>query len=379
MSSSQDLDIPNHVIIEKPLLNSIPPHLIPRLDPVFVEYYQKYSAGRLATHQVPIAEYRAHPEKYTISYGRELVPGTGVKFADLRCPVEQGEITVRVYESDSRSSTTRQGPRPVYINFHGGGWVFGGLSVDFDLCKRIVRSLDCVIFDVDYRLSPEYKYPIPVDDCIAAVHWIRNTLKETYNLDLSRVVVGGCSAGGHLCAVVAQVCRDQGIPLALQILTVPIVDLDVFSPHGSLREDQPYPSYTDLAETQPLPLERMEWFHRHFLGSPRPRHLARDWKVSPIHAPNLKGLAPALVLTAEMDVLRDQGEAYAARMREAGCEVQIIRFKGAPHTFMQLDGEFLTRLLLTLSDAETFAKAILDSGKQYNAVVLEVLKKVFKL
>ncbi|KIW84163.1 hypothetical protein Z517_03412 [Fonsecaea pedrosoi CBS 271.37] len=358
MSSSQDQDVPNHVIIEKPLVNSIPPHLTPRLDPVFVEYYQKYSAGRLATHQIPIAEYRAHPEKYTISYGRELVPGTGVRFADLKCPVEQGEITVRVYESDRRSS--QQGPRPVYINFHGGGWVFGGLSVDFDLCKRIVRDLDCVVFDVDYRLSPEYRYPVPVDDCIAAVHWIRSTQKDRYNLDLSRVAVGGCSAGGHLCAVVAQVCRDQGIPLALQILTVPIVDLDVFSPDGSLREDQPYPSYTDLAETQPLPLERMEWFHRQFLGSPRPQHLAREWKVSPIHAPNLKGLAPALVLTAEMDVLRDQGEVYAARMKEAGCEVQIIRFKGAPHTFMQLD-------------------AILDSGKQYNAVVLEVLKKAFKL
>lgn len=139
--------------------------------------------------------------------------------------------------------------------------------------------------------------------------------------------------------MVAHVCRDAGIPLALQILSVPVTDLHVFTPEGPIREDQPYPSYRELAETQPLPLERMEWFHKQFLGSPRPTHLANDWKVSPILAHNFNDLAPALILTASMDVLRDEGEAYGAKMKEAGCEVEMVRFSGAPHTFMQLDGK----------------------------------------
>ncbi|EXJ92513.1 hypothetical protein A1O3_01065 [Capronia epimyces CBS 606.96] len=346
-----------HVEIQQPLLNSIPAHLVPHFEPTYVQYYNKYSAGRLATHQVPIESYRADPLKYTIAYGRDRVPDEGVKMTDQKCPVDGGEITVRVYERDSdsdsasgRSSTPAQAPRPVYINYHGGGWVFGGLPTDFDFCKRIVRALDCVVFDVDYRLSPEYKYPIPVDDCVTALHWIRTHKKDEFNLDLNRVAVGGCSAGGHLSAVVAHICRDAGIPLALQILSVPVTDLHVFSREGSIRPDQPYPSYKDLADTQPLPLERMEYFHKAFLGSPRPEHLENDWKVSPILAPNFTGLAPALVLTAEMDVLRDEGEAYGAKMKEAGCEVDLIRFKGAPHTFMQLDGELNSSPLPSMFD-----------------------------
>ncbi|EXJ85986.1 hypothetical protein A1O1_06355 [Capronia coronata CBS 617.96] len=352
-------ETPIHVVIEKPLLNSIPAQLVPDFDPTYVEYYNKYNAGRLATHQVPIESYRADPFKYTIAYGRELVPNDGVKMTDQRCPVDGGEITVRVYEREGSSSASA--PRkPVYINYHGGGWVFGGLPTDHDFCKRIVRALDCVVFDVDYRLAPEYKYPIPVEDCVAAFHWIRDQKVDEFNLDLSRIAIGGCSAGGHLSAVVAHVCRDAGIPLALQILSVPVTDLHVFSRDGPIRPDQPYPSYNDLADTQPLPRERMEYFHKAFLGTPRPDHLENDWKVSPILAPNFAGLAPALVITAEMDVLRDEGEAYGAKMKEAGCEVDIVRFKRAPHTFMLLD-------------------AILDSGKQYNEVTLAALKKTFKL
>jgi len=152
----------------KPLLNAIPTHLLEHFEPTFVKYYNKYSAGRLATHQIPIERYRADPAKYTIAYGRERVSDEGINFSDLRCPVDGGEITVRAFERQESS----QDPRPVYINFHGGGWVFGGLSTDFDYCKRIVRNLDCVVFDVDYRLSPEYKYPIPVEDCIKALSWV---------------------------------------------------------------------------------------------------------------------------------------------------------------------------------------------------------------
>jgi acetyl esterase/lipase len=169
------------VIISKPLLNAIPEALLPRFDPVYVEYYNIYSAGRLATHQVPIEDYRADPAKFTIAYGREIIDNGGLLISDQRCPVEGGEITIRIFQPDPSSSTPR--PRPAYINFHGGGWVFGGLGTDFDFCKRLVHELGCVAFDVDYRLGPEYKFPIPLDDCWKAFNWVSCKLYTTIAAD----------------------------------------------------------------------------------------------------------------------------------------------------------------------------------------------------
>ena len=172
MSTSQESleESLDPVVIEKPLLNSIPEDLVARFDPVYVQYYNRYSAGRLATHQISFEDFAANPAKYAIAYGRDRVSGRGIKISDQKCPVDGGEITVRVYERDSARST--QSPRPVYVNYHGGGWVFGGLPTDFDFCKRIVQHLDCVVFDVDYRLAPRNPYPIPVDDSISALQWV---------------------------------------------------------------------------------------------------------------------------------------------------------------------------------------------------------------
>jgi acetyl esterase/lipase len=167
MSTSDQVENLDPILITLPLLNSIPDSLVGRFDPVYVEWYDKYSAGRLATHQVPIEAYRAHPEKYTIAYGRDRVSEKGLRIVDRKCPVKGGEITIRIFQRDASSTTAK----PVYVNFHGGGWVFGGLPTDFDFCKRIVQHLDCVAFDVDYRLAPEHPYPIPVEDCVAAMSW----------------------------------------------------------------------------------------------------------------------------------------------------------------------------------------------------------------
>ena len=185
---------------------------------------------------------------------------------------------------------------------------------------------------------------------------IRDSKASEFNLDLSRVAIGGVSAGGHLSAVVAHMCRDASIPLAFQLLSVPVCDLHVFAPDGTLLPSQPYASYRDLANTQPLPLERMAYFHRHFLGNPRPKELDDDWRVSPIRAKSFKGLAKALVVTAEMDVLKDEGVAYVGKLRDAGVEVEHVEIKGAPHIVMQLDG-------------------ILEGGKEYNRVTIKALKE----
>lgn len=157
-----------------PLHNSIPPELEPRFDPIYVEYYNKYNAGRLHTHEIPIEEYRKDPTHYTISYGRAEGPDI-FRITEQKCPVNGGEITVRIFEPAPKvDGSGHYKKRAAYLNFHGGGWVFGGLQADHDFCKRIVDGLDgdLVAFDVDYRLAPENKYPTPVDDCWAAINWV---------------------------------------------------------------------------------------------------------------------------------------------------------------------------------------------------------------
>lgn len=160
--------------IRQPLHNSIPAELLPRFDPVYVKYYYKYNAGRLHTHEVPIEEYRKDPARYTVFYGSE--PGPDVfRITEQPCPVEGGEITIRIFEPAPKDDDHGQPlKRAAYVNFHGGGWVFGGLGTDHDYCKRLVHALDgsMVVFDVDYRLSPEYRFPVPVDDCWTAFNWV---------------------------------------------------------------------------------------------------------------------------------------------------------------------------------------------------------------
>ncbi|KAM0818343.1 putative Alpha/beta hydrolase fold-3 domain-containing protein [Seiridium cardinale] len=348
------------IIIEQPLINGIPSNLLPRFDPTYVEYYNKYCAGRLATHQVPIEDYRKDPSKYTIAFGRELIDDGDLIIHEEKCPVEGGEITVRIFQPGQVPPEPGT-LRPVYVNFHGGGWVFGGLFTDNDYCKRLALELQCVCIDVDYRLAPEHKFPTAVDDCWAALNWIRNTKAKELKLDLNRVAVGGASAGGHLSAVVAHMCRDLDIPLAFQLLAVPVCDMHVFTPTGQLREDCPYESYREMYHTVPLPAERMMWFHNKFLGSSRPSEFDEppiDWKVSPIRAPKFEGLAPALIFTAEMDPLRDEGEAYGKKMNEAGSKAEMIRVKGAPHTFMIHD-------------------AVLEIGQMYNRESIRALAAAF--
>ncbi|RAK96903.1 alpha/beta hydrolase [Aspergillus ibericus CBS 121593] len=343
----------------QPLHNSIPPELLSRFDPVYVEHYNKYNAGRLHTHEVPIEEFRKNPAKYAISYGRALGPDV-FRITEQKCPVQGGEITVRIFEpTPIMDENSKAKKRAAYVNFHGGGWVFGDLSKDHDFCKRVVDSLDgnLVAFDVDYRLAPEHKYPIPVDDCWTAFNWIRSQKAEEFNLDPNRMAVGGSSAGGHLSAVVAHLCRDASIPLRLQVLNVPVCDLlRAFTPDGEFdRENCPYASYQEMEFTAILPVARMAYFHRHFLGVPRPASSEEDWKISPMMAPDFSGLAPALIFTAEMDPLRDEGEVYAAKLRAAGCQVELVCMAGAPHTFSLLDG-------------------ILESGRQYSEKVIRTMR-----
>ncbi|KAG5209686.1 Abhydrolase superfamily protein [Trichophyton interdigitale] len=349
----------------QPLINSIPEELMGRFDPVYVEHYNRHNAGRLHTHQIPIEEFRKNPGKYVINYGQ--TPGPEVFcITERKLPVNGGTITVRVFEmAPIKLSPGRDKKRGAYINFHGGGWVFGNLDTDHHKCKRIANELqgEVVVFDVDYRLAPEHPYPTAIEDCWAAVQWVRSRAIE-FNLDISRLAVGGASAGGHLAAVMAHLCRDYGYPLKLQLLIVPVVDMhSSFTADGKFdRKNTPYESYREMEHTVPLSAERMAYFHRQWLGVPRPVQSEADWMISPIFAPNFADLAPAIVWTAEMDPLRDEGAAYVKKLESAGVKVEHICVPGAPHTFSHHDAILEGGKLFKKQSIAALADALRDTG-----------------
>lgn len=220
-----------------PLHNSIPPELEPRFDPIYVEYYNKYNVGRLHTHEIPIEKYRKDPIRYTISYGRAEGPDI-FRITEQKCPVNGGEVTIRIFEPAPKVDENGYSKeRAAYLNFHGGGWVFGGLQVDHDFCKRIVDGLDgdLVAFDVDYRLAPENKYPIPVDDCWTAFNWVKTPLH------LYSIYVG---SSNHVLVYrfVNQKQKSSILILIVSLLVVPpqVVILQPLSPISAVTRTFPY-------------------------------------------------------------------------------------------------------------------------------------------
>ncbi|HEV8395126.1 MAG TPA: alpha/beta hydrolase [Vicinamibacterales bacterium] len=229
-----------------------------------------------------------------------------------------GLIPVRVYRPSSAS------PLPALIYFHGGGFVLGGLDMVDRTCRALANGSGCVVISVDYRLAPEHPFPAAADDAFAATQFVAEHAAD-FGIDPSLIAVGGDSAGGNLATVVALRARDAGGPaLAFQLLVYPLVD---FTDHdsGSMRE---------YAEGHFLTTAIMDYFADHYLPPGVDRR--QPW-VSPLNA-NLAGLPPAAVLTAECDPLRDQGEAYARRLRDAGVTASLKRYDGMFHPFFGLGG-----------------------------------------
>ena len=236
--------------------------------------------------------------------------------ADHRLPVGQGEITVRLY------SPGGPGPHPVLVYYHGGGWVIGDLYTHDGLCRSITNAARCAVVSVDYRLAPEWKYPVAAEDSYAALRWVV-TNAARLGLDPRRVAVGGDSAGGNLAAVATLMARERGGPaLVHQVLIYPVTDYDLTTK-----------SYVENATGYVLTLEGMRWFWNHYLA--RDSH-GREPYASPLRAPSLAGLPSALVITAECDPLRDEGEAYAGRLRDAGVPVTLTRYGGMFHGFARM-------------------------------------------
>jgi acetyl esterase len=222
------------------------------------------------------------------------------------------------------------GPVPTIVYLHGGGFVIGDLDTHEGVCRRLCHDTGSVVVSVDYPLAPEQRFPSAVDACVAAVNWVGEHIDE-YGADPARLAVGGDSAGANLAAVCAQHAHAGGGPaLAAQLLVYPAVDL--------LGE---YPSRSENADGYFLTLADMRWFAEHYVGmteeEARAGGLGSDPRISPLLAPSLEGLPPALVVTAEFDPLRDEGNAYARALEKAGVRVEHREFAGLIHGFYGME------------------------------------------
>ncbi len=252
----------------------------------------------------------------------------GAGLSDMNGPapamfrVEERRLAVPGGEAPLRILAPLEQPAGVIVYYHGGGWVIGSIDESDTVARKLAERTSCAVVLVDYRLAPEHRYPVAVDDSYAALEWVGEHLAEIAGPG-APLFVAGDSAGGNLAAVMALRSRDRGGPaIAAQILIYPVTDADF---------DRP--SYTDPGNQVLLTREAMVWFWDHYTPDAA-RRLEAD--ASPLRAADLAGLPPAVVLTAEHDVLRDEGEAYAERLREAGVAVNFMRHEGQMHGFFTL-------------------------------------------
>ncbi|MDP9282924.1 MAG: alpha/beta hydrolase [Chloroflexota bacterium] len=216
----------------------------------------------------------------------------------------------------------RSGTLPLLVYFHGGGWVVGSVALADPFCRAIANASGCAVLSVDYRLAPEDRYPAAADDAYAATRWSADHASEL-GIDPSRIAVGGSSAGGNLAAVVALMARERGTPaLAFQLLHVPVTDHDFDTS-----------SYRANGKGFGLTRNGMQWFWDHYAPDPKVRN---EPYASPLRAKDLAGLPPAHIVTAECDVLRDEGKAYATRLSEAGVATTYVEYPGMVHGFTGL-------------------------------------------
>src|SRR2546422_6537922 len=250
----------------------------------------------------------------TIRIAQAMGPGEPVaRTEDRAIPGPLGEIPIRLYTPQDRSSL------PVLVYFHGGGWVVGNLETVDQFCRMIANAAGCIVVSVNYRHAPEHKFPAAVEDAYAGTRWVSQNA-HTFRGDPARLAVGGSSAGGNLAAAVALAARDRGDPPPCsQTPTIPGIHHNV----NTL-------SLPDTAEGYGLAAEGMRWYWRHYLSSEAD---GRHPYASPLRAPSLGELPPAFVATAEFDPLRDEGEAYAARLRNRGVMKRHKPKGGTVHTY----------------------------------------------
>jgi acetyl esterase len=290
----------------------------PRLDPeVETLLKEMQEQGASPVYTMSPEEARKEKNPFFISLGGPPEEIGGVR--DITVPGPAGEIPLRVYTPDG------DGPFPALVYFHGGGWVICNLDTHDSVCRALAKQASCVVVSVDYRLAPEHKFPAAAEDAFAATLWVAENAAKL-DVDPARLAVGGDSAGGNLTAVVCLMARGKGEPsLVHQVLIYPVTDVSNMDTN----------SYREHAEGYILTKEGMRYYRDHYV---RDANDLANPHVSPLLAQSLNGLPPATIITAELDVLTDEGEAYAERLRQAGVPVNYTCYEGMIHAFWNLGG-----------------------------------------
>jgi acetyl esterase len=310
------------------------------LDPDAVAVYKAFQeAGRPAYETLTADEARAYYSQARFATNPDAPELARV--APLAIPAPHGTIPARLYVP--KEPRQHDGLSPALVFFHGGGWVIGDLDSHDVVCRQLAAEGALIVISVDYRLAPEHKFPAAADDAIAATRWIAAHARDL-GVDASRLSIGGDSAGGNLAAVVALAARDAGGPaLAGQVLIYPATDFAMT--HGSHSEPE-----TSVLLTHSV----IRWFRDHYLNGAADIH---DWRASPARAQNLAGLPPAYVLTAGADPLRDEGDEYAERLRQAGVPVTYKHFPGQFHGFFTM-GKLLRQANVAVSEIGVWLKGL---------------------
>ncbi|HEV8420229.1 MAG TPA: alpha/beta hydrolase [Actinomycetota bacterium] len=269
------------------------------------------SSGRPSSMSLPLPDGRRNFDELfqSLSSSAEVE-----RTEDRIVPGPAGEVRVRVYTPSGKP------PLPVVVFFHGGGWVFGGIEAYDGLCRALASASRAVLVTVAFRLAPEHRFPAGLQDCYSVTEWVHANHAELRG-DPARLAVAGDSSGANLAAAVALMARDRGgPPIAFLLLAYPAVDPEMASP-----------SYRENGEDPFLSRAEMVWYWDQYLASGGDR---KDPYAAPLHAENLEGLPPTHIVTAGFDVLRDEGEALAARLREAGVPVTLRRYDDMVHGFL---------------------------------------------
>ncbi|MCW5891990.1 MAG: alpha/beta hydrolase [bacterium] len=283
------------------------------LDPQAKQLLDQMAAmGTPPLESLPVADARLLMESMRGLMGE---PEPIAHVEDRTVPGPGGTIPARLYRPAGDA------PLPLLVYYHGGGWVLGGLESHDGVCRSLANQAGCAVLSIDYRLAPEHRYPAAADDCYAALVWAAANA-AALGADPTRLAIGGDSAGGNLTAVTAIQARDRGGPrVRLQLLVYPVTD-----------HSYDTASYAENADGYFLTKAAMVWFWNHYLGG----DAGTAATASPLRAADLAGLPPALVITAEFDPLRDEGESYARRLREAGVPTTLTRYDGMIHGFFTM-------------------------------------------
>src|SRR6478735_7656499 len=284
-----------------------------------------------------------------LAASRAAVPPPPVMSAeDIKVKGAAGFLAARVYRNTSDKS-------PTVVFFHGGGWVAGDLDTHDRQARLLAIETSAVVLSVDYRRPPEVRFPGAFEDAFAATRDVIARIAE-FGGDAARIGVAGDSAGGNLAATTAIACRDAGIRLSAQLLVYPVTD--VAGNFADTKENARFPSRAENAEGYFLTRATMEWFCGHYVAD---KSHGTDWRVSPLRAKNLGGLAPAIVTTAWFDPLRDEGKAYADALKAAGVPTSYYNGLGLIHGYFGL-GEASETAKREAQRARAEFKVLLDKG-----------------